>query len=141
MAFKNLIAFGAGELTPELWERGNLEKFRTGLMTLRNTTVTKMGGLKGRAGTKYLHTTDANKAAKFLYIQSKNYLLEFTNENLRIKAGYDPGDDSFSSSVDIVFLSLFYPVMSDVSKIHFTYGKYCRCFQFSPKDVPRPVFR
>ena len=51
MAFKNLIAFGAGEITPELYERGNLDKFRTGLTRLRNCIVTKMGGLRGRAGT------------------------------------------------------------------------------------------
>jgi len=120
MAFKNLIAFGAGELTPELWERGNLDKFRTGLTTMRNATVTKMGGLKGRAGTKYLHTTKSNAAAKFLYIQSKNYLLEFTAGNVRIYTGYDIDYDTFSGSTD-VDVSL-YPVMDDVENIQFTHG-------------------
>ena len=34
MAFKNLVSFGAGEITHELSERGTLEKFRTGLKTI-----------------------------------------------------------------------------------------------------------
>lgn len=50
MAYKNLVAFGAGEITPELAERSNLEKFQTGLKTLRNGVVTKFGGLRSRRG-------------------------------------------------------------------------------------------
>ena len=122
MAFKNLIAFGAGELTPELWERGNLEKFRTGLMTLRNATVTKMGGLRGRAGTKNLFATKSGASAKFLYIQSKNFLIEFTSSNIRIRNFYNPDDDTFGSTIDVAIDSFLYPAMIDVSKMHFTYG-------------------
>ena len=50
MALRNLTAFGAGEITPELAERDNLDKFRTGLKTLRNGVVTKFGGLRSRRG-------------------------------------------------------------------------------------------
>ena len=76
MAFKNLIAFGAGELTPELYERGNLDKFRTGLARLRNAIVTKMGGLRSRAGSRLVFSPKSNNSAKYLYIQARNYLLE-----------------------------------------------------------------
>ena len=50
MALRNLTAFGAGEITPELAERANLDKFQTGLRTLRNGVVTKFGGLRSRRG-------------------------------------------------------------------------------------------
>jgi len=120
MAFKNLIAFGAGELTPELYERGNLDKFRTGLARLRNAIVTKMGGLRSRAGSRLVFSPKSNNSAKYLYIQSRNYLFEFTNQNMRIRTGYNPKTFTFASSVD-VSLAL-YPVADDVSNIHFTNG-------------------
>lgn len=128
MAFKNLITFGAGELTPDLWERGNLDKFRTGLARLRNAIVTKFGGLISRAGTRFLFETENNNAAKFLYIQSKNYLLEFTARNIKVRTGFNVSDYSFVSSAD-VNMSLF-PVMDSVEDLHFTHGnKYLFLFR------------
>lgn len=120
MAFKNLIAFGAGELTPELWERGNLDKFRTGLARLRNIFVTKMGGLRGRAGTLKFFTPKSGAKAKYVYLQSKNYLLEITNGNIRVYSGFDIRYYSFSGSVDISLA--LYPTGDDISKMHFTFG-------------------
>lgn len=120
MAFKNLIAFGAGELTPELWERGNLDKFRTGLARLRNCTVTKMGGLQGRAGTLKFFTPKNGAAAKYVYIQAKNYLLEITNGNIRVRNNFNAEDYTFTSTVDISLA--LYPAGDDITKMNFTYG-------------------
>lgn len=120
MAFKNLIAFGAGEITPELYERGNLDKFRTGLRKLRNAIVTKMGGLQSRPGSLFFHETKDGAKAKFLYVQSLNYLFEFTESNLRLYTGYDPEFDTFDTTADLS-LALF-PTMDDISPIHFTHG-------------------
>jgi hypothetical protein len=50
MPLKNLIALGAGEITPELGERDNLLKFKTGLKTARNIRTTKFGGARSREG-------------------------------------------------------------------------------------------
>lgn len=89
MAYKNLTSFGAGEITPELYERGNLEKFRTGLAKLRNAFVTKAGGLKSRSGTRFSFTPKTIDPAdenpnyawmdehRFFWIKSCNWLLEF----------------------------------------------------------------
>lgn len=50
MAYKIQAAFGAGELDPALHERTTLDKYRTGLATLRNCHVGKTGRLITRAG-------------------------------------------------------------------------------------------
>jgi len=137
MALKNLIAFGAGEITPELYERGNLDKFRTGLKTLRNATVTKMGGIKSRAGTINLFETKDGLAAKYIWLQDRGWLLEFTakdiiagpyDSNLTIYQDFDPDTNLFSykKSID---LSL-YVTTHDFSKVHFTYNnKYVFVFR------------
>ena len=134
MAFKNLIAFGAGELTPELYERGNLDKFRTGLARLRNATVTKMGGLRSRAGTRKLFTPKSGLAAKYLYLQSKNQLLEFTTSNIRVHSNFDPDYFTFSSILDVNMSS--YSAMTNVQNIHFTFGnKYLFIFNETHEAV------
>lgn len=53
MAYAIQTAFGAGELTPELHERTTLEKYKTGLKTLRNAVVTKVGSIKSRPGSEF----------------------------------------------------------------------------------------
>ena len=101
MAYKNLIAFGAGEITPELYERGNLEKFRTGLAKLRNAFVTKTGGLKSRSGTRYsfvpktIDPVDENPnyawmdEHRFFWIKSCNWLLEIGKFKFTIYDGFN----------------------------------------------------
>lgn len=101
MAFKNLIAFGAGEITPELYERGNLEKFRTGLKSLRNATVTKMGGLRGRGGTVRLAGTFENDDSIYLFIPELGKLYAFSDSHLRIYSNYSEVTNNFGTVVNI----------------------------------------
>lgn len=62
MAYAIQSAFGAGELTPELQERTTLEKYKTGLKTLRNAFVTKVGSIKSRPGTQFEKSTKRGSA-------------------------------------------------------------------------------
>lgn len=62
MAYAIQSAFGAGELTPELQERTTLEKYKTGLKTLRNAFVTKVGSIKSRPGTQFERSTKRGSA-------------------------------------------------------------------------------
>lgn len=50
MGLVDKIAFSAGELDPALWERTNLDKYRTGLATGRNWFVSKTGSVLTRQG-------------------------------------------------------------------------------------------
>lgn len=119
MAFKNLVSFGAGEITHELSERGTLEKFRTGLKTLRNALVTKYGTLKSRDGTMYISNTKDNKKAKYLFTDGNNSLFEFTNGNLREYRNYIPQYNTFDSVHDYNLSA--YAIMNDIESIHYTF--------------------
>lgn len=107
MSFKNLISFGAGEITPELAERGNLEKFRTGLKTLRNTFVTKMGGLKNRAGTTRAAVGIENYQTRYHTIPNKPFLFEFKTDRLLIFTTFNNQTYSFNTLPDVVYV--YYP--------------------------------
>ena len=60
MAYAIQSAFGAGELAPELHQRTTLEKYKTGLKTLRNAYVGKTGKLISRPGTVFSRSTKRN---------------------------------------------------------------------------------
>lgn len=46
-------AFTAGELDPSLWERTTLDKYRTGMATVRNWIISKTGSLLTRPGRQH----------------------------------------------------------------------------------------
>lgn len=53
MALSDKPAFSAGELDPALWERTNLDKYRTGLATARNWIISKTGSVLTRQSRRY----------------------------------------------------------------------------------------
>lgn len=102
MALKDLASFGAGEITPELFERGNLDKFRTGLKTLRNITPTKTGGLRCRSGTvKITVPTVNNNKSKFIWIDFAEKLYQFIPGSVIIHSNYDPETFTFANSTTV----------------------------------------
>ena len=52
--FNHQVSFAAGELSPALAARVDLSKFLTGLKTARNVNVMPGGGVRNRAGTKFV---------------------------------------------------------------------------------------
>ena len=117
MAFKNLIAFGAGEITPELAERDQLEKMRTGLKALRNGTVTKYGGLRSRRGFVLSQEVDsttmyAPKNSPYIYIFGKESVEVLFDE------GVGFGDYKFNST--ITAYTTFTLSTDDLAKLHIT---------------------
>lgn len=115
MAYKKLAAFGAGELTPELHERPTLDKFNAGLKKLRNTHVTRFGGVISRAGLMFLKSPKYNdKKCKFFSVPNSKWILEWGHEYARlhdVEAG-TYAEDTHSWTED------------DLPNVHFTSGKY-----------------
>lgn len=118
MALKDLSAFGAGEITPELFERGNLDKFRTGLAGLRNATVTKTGGLKGRGGLVKWQTAPAG-VSRTWFIAEPHCYFELTATNLRKFYNYNLVTKQFDSYSDKDITSFGY-TDNNVAHAHFT---------------------
>jgi hypothetical protein len=82
------ISFNAGEISPWLDPRLDLDKYRMGCRTLQNMRPSIYGGAFGRSGTRYLGTalTPATPVRLIAFTReiSTNYLLEFSHLKLRI---------------------------------------------------------
>ena len=78
MAYSFQTAFGAGELDPALHERTTLEKYKTGLKTLRNAYVGKTGGIISRPGTSFDRSTKRGSAITAMVATPDHTLEKFT---------------------------------------------------------------
>ena len=117
MAFKNLIAFGAGEITPELAERDNLEKMRTGLKALRNGVVTKYGGLRSRRGFVLSQTVDST----VIYCpENSPYVYIFGKESVKVLFDEGLGFGPYKFNSTTTAYTTFTLSDDDLAKLHVT---------------------
>jgi len=84
-------SFSAGELSPKLYARVDLEKYGSGAALLRNMFVDYRGGASNRAGTKFIGRAKSNatgtpRLIPFIYSTDQAYILEFGNEYIRFIA-------------------------------------------------------
>lgn len=102
MALRDLDAFGAGELDPSLYERTDLDKYRTGLAVGRNAVVAKSSRLISRPSKKLFKATKTTGAVRVYSPPHTGYLLELGDGYVRVynmntqsfvdDATVDPGD-------------------------------------------------
>lgn len=81
-------AFNAGELTPLLLGRQDVEKYRAGLYTCYNAVPLSQGPWTRRGGSLFQHTTKfggtrASHTLPFSYSITQNYILEFGHLYIR----------------------------------------------------------
>lgn len=85
--FGAINSFNAGELSPLLDGRYDLEKYYSGCRTLENFIVLSQGGVTKRPGTKYIASTktaaDAAMITSFEFSVTQAYILEFGDEYIR----------------------------------------------------------
>lgn len=85
MSYKTQSSFATGELDPALYERTDLEKYRAGLMTCRNTLIGKSGRLISRPGTGWYMTTKYPDRDSVLYSPPySQYVIEWGDLYVRI---------------------------------------------------------
>ncbi len=81
-------SFTAGEISPRLEGRTNIEKYREGLTDLTNMVVMPHGGVTRRPGTEYLgEIADSSVKSRLIPFQFKTsdtYILEFGNQTMRV---------------------------------------------------------
>jgi len=84
----SLSTFTAGEISPRLEGRINLEKYRAGLSDLTNMVVQPHGGVTRRPGTEYLgavkDSADKTRLIPFQFKTTDTYILEFGNQYMRV---------------------------------------------------------
>jgi hypothetical protein len=79
-------SFSAGEISPAMYARSDMERYATALRTLRNAVVLRTGGVQSRPGTEYLGSTKGDGEARLVsavFDTTANYVLEFGEEYVR----------------------------------------------------------
>ena len=124
-----LTNFTAGELSPRLEGRVDVERYHQGVKTLENFLVHPHGGAQRRAGTRFIaEVKDSSKAVRlvpFVFNEDQAYVLEMGDYYLRfyadqgrlVAAGATPyeiaspysedeiGSIKFAQSADIMYLA------------------------------------
>jgi hypothetical protein len=115
--FNHQVSFAAGELSPALAARVDLSKFLTGLKTARNVNVMPGGGVRNRAGTKFVaaagDSTHQVRLIPFSASESQTYVIELGHYYARF---YTNGGQVQVSAANAWSASgTFYPVGTFVS--------------------------
>lgn len=80
-------SFSAGEVSPSLWGRVDLAKYKVGAATMRNFFVDYRGGASNRPGTKFVGRANNDSTAvrliPFQFSTIQTYVLEFSNLAIR----------------------------------------------------------
>jgi hypothetical protein len=80
-------SFSGGELTPSLYGRIGLEKYRSGLRTMRNFYTKKHGGATNRPGTKYIglasYAEKNTRLIPFKFSDTTTYMIELGSHYAR----------------------------------------------------------
>lgn len=86
-------SFAAGELSPFLYGRTDLELFAHGARKLRNFVVTRQGAAVSRPGFKWMGNAAASSVVllPFLHSSGESYLLELSHLKVRIFNGRTGG--------------------------------------------------
>ncbi len=81
-------SFAAGELSPRLFGRVDLQKYATGAELIENFIVRPEGGLMRRHGTRFLgetrESTKRSRLIPFMFSTLQAYMLEFGDRTIRI---------------------------------------------------------
>ena len=88
MAKKTYKAFSAGELSPEMYGRYDVDKYGTGCMIMKNWIIMPQGGAYKRPGTRF-RAQGGNEAKKirlipFEFSTLQPYILEFGDGYMRV---------------------------------------------------------
>lgn len=82
--------FTAGEISPLMYGRTDINKYQNGTKLLRNFVVRPQGGICRRPGTQYINGSKLNthtRIISFIISNSLSYVLEFGNQYIRFYTG------------------------------------------------------
>ena len=83
-----LHSFNAGELSPRLRGRTDIDKYQAGADTIKNFIITPEGGLYRRSGTRFVsevkNSAEVTRLISFIFSTTQGYILEFGNFYMRV---------------------------------------------------------
>lgn len=116
-------SLSAGELSPDMYSRYDVDKYGSGCMIMKNWIIMAQGGAFKRPGTKY--TADCGNEAKkvrlipFQFSLVQAYVLEFGDQYMRV---YKDGELVLESDKNIVSTSQANPCNIEVTGHGYTTG-------------------
>lgn len=133
-------SFGAGEMSPDLYGRDDLDRYAVGAKSLYNFFAHPFGGASNRPGTKFINSvkdsTKATRLVPFQFSQTQAYVLEFGDYYIRF---YKDGGIIVDGSNNIVEIATPYS-SSEVYNLHFTQSAdtlYICHRSFQPRTLTR----
>ena len=88
MAKKTYKAFSAGELSPDMYGRYDVDKYGTGCMIMKNWVIMAQGGAYKRPGTRFVsqagNEAKAVRIIPFEFSTIQAYVLEFGDKYMRV---------------------------------------------------------
>ena len=88
MAKKTYKAFSAGELSPDMYGRYDVDKYGTGCMIMKNWVIMAQGGAYKRPGTRFVsqagNEAKAVRIISFEFSTIQAYVLEFGDKYMRV---------------------------------------------------------
>ena len=130
--------FTAGELSPRLDGRTDLQKYFQGCKTLQNMVIHPHGGATRRPGTKFIAETKSSGEARlipFEFSTTQTYVLEFGNTYMRV---YKDGGQVLNSGT-VVEISTPYSA-AEANELKFTQSADV-LFIVHPSHQPRKLSR
>lgn len=123
--------FSAGELSPTLYTRTDIQQYANGAKTLKNVIPLVEGGVRKRPGTFFLGIkSDAVRLIPFVVSSDKAYILILKPQSIEI---FDPRTQTAVATVSTPYLE------SQISQLQFVQYRY-EMF-FTHNDVPVQRFR
>ena len=85
MAKQIIPAFAAGEVSPSLYGRVDINQYRLGVRTMRNFFVEKHGGASNRPGTEYIwEALGPTRLIPFEFNVEQAYILAFSDYRMQV---------------------------------------------------------
>ena len=109
-----VVSFNAGELSPQIDARSDVDKYNSGCRTLQNMIPRIYGPARRRPGFKYIddaysHTV-TSRLIPFEYSDSISYIIEFSDQICKF---YYDGAVLQSGGIDVTLATPYLPAISD----------------------------
>lgn len=141
MAFKKTYrAFSAGELSPEMYGRYDVDKYGTGCMILKNWIIMAQGGVYKRPGKRFIaEAGDSSKKVRmipFIFGTTQAYMLEFGHEYMRV---HKNGAQVLEAEKTVESASEDNPAVLEITGHGFTTGDEVYLYQFTGGEWPQMI--
>jgi hypothetical protein len=128
IAYKGQAFFNGGEITPELGERPDLERYKSSVKTMKNFLCRVFGGAANRPGFEFigrvLNDTKDYRCIPFKFSTTQTYCLVFGDQNMVV---VKDGGLVLNANKDIVSITKTNPAVVEITDHGYSDGDFWYC--------------